>query len=239
MSETNGNSGQTSEPIALGTLSGQTIKGIDSETRNLTLENGSVLALPEGYDFAHLKEGEAFELGLPQPAPTPPDPLTAEAIKLPDGTKIDEGIMGKFVELANEHKLSPETAQGLVDLQIEAMNAISEQGNQQWNELQDTWSTEAKADPVIGGDKLDPALGQIAKLIDTFSVNEKGEPDKAQADKLREVFDLTGAGNNPTVMRFLSTIAQKLVVEGGPISGTGGTGERTQAQILYPNQGKG
>jgi len=54
---------------------------------------------------------------------------------------------------------------------------------------------------------------------------------------LRGVFDLTGAGNNVHVIKFLAKIAADLG-EPGPVSGRPGAPAKDAAAILYPNQGK-
>lgn len=147
--------------------------------------------------------------------------------------------MGKFVELANGIKLPGETAQKLVDLQIEAMNAASAESSRQWEEMQVNWRKEAEADPVIGGEKLKPAVANVAKLIDAFALGPDGKPDAKEAEKIREVLDLTGLGDNPTVIRFLSAMAAKLVAEGAPVPGSPGSVQADAASIMFPSMAKG
>lgn len=124
--------------------------------------------------------------------------------------------------------------QKLVELQVEAMKAVHEGGNKQWDDLTTRWGNEIKADPIIGGDKLTPALGNIAKLIDTFSTDKDGKPDPAFAKDFRDALDLTGMGNNPKMVRFLHNIAQVLVAEGKPVQGTPAATSGDPASLLYP-----
>jgi hypothetical protein len=93
--------------------------------------------------------------------------------------------------------------------------------------LQEQWSNEVNADPDVGGDKLAPTTGAIAKIIDKYGTKE-----------LRQAFDLTGAGNNLHVIKFLAKIAKDLTEPGpGPSSLPAGV-EKSLAQKLYPEQGK-
>lgn len=147
--------------------------------------------------------------------------------------------MNDFLGVMNDEKLSPaERGQRLLDLQFKAAQAIHESGKTLWDETQAKWTEEAKADPVIGGEKLAPALGNVTKLIDTYSRGPDGQPDPKFAEELREVFDLTGAGNHPRVIRFLNNLAQELVVEGRPNAGSPPPVSADPADILYPNQGR-
>lgn len=156
------------------------------------------------------------------------EPLTAESIKLPEGFETNDEVTGKFLGILNNAELDPKgRAQQLIDLQAEVMKAASERGHELWRETQDKWANEVKADPELGGDKLGPKLAGVTKLIDAYGSNE-----------LRDVLDLTGAGNNIHVVRFLSKIADQLVTEGGPVVGRPADVARDPASVLYPNQGK-
>lgn len=57
------------------------------------------------------------------------------------------------------------------------------------------WGNQVKADAEMGGDKLPVTLANVSKAIDTFG--------DAQT---RDALILTGAGNHPAVIRFLSKI---------------------------------
>lgn len=159
------------------------------------------------------------------------EPLTAEALTFPEGIQVDEAARDEFLGILNNRELTPAAqAQALVDLQVKLAQQASETGSNAWTELQTKWVDEVKADPDIGGDKLEPILTSIGKAIDDYGTPE-----------LREVFAITGAGNNPHVIKFLSKLASA-VNEGTHIQGKpGGTGERTEddvAERLYPSMAK-
>lgn len=164
----------------------------------------------------------------PVEAPVEFTPVAATDIKLPDGVTVDEILMGDFLGIVNDQKLTPaERTQELVDLQIAAQQKASEAGSQAWAEMQTNWQTEVKNDKELGGTNLQPTLDGIAKLVETY-----GSPE------LVEVMNLTGAGNNIHVIRFVNKIAAKLN-EGAPVSpGNPISAPQTAAERLYPSMAK-
>lgn len=158
---------------------------------------------------------------------TTKNPFKPEEIKFSSADiKVDEASAKEFTELVNKHGIPRDAVAGLVALQEKTMKAASEAGSAQWKELQESWRQEATKDPEIGGEKLQPSLGAIAKVMDKYGTPE-----------LRQAFDLTGAGNNPHVIKFLAKVAKDLT-EPGPISGAPAQPPRDPATILFPNQGK-
>lgn len=207
MSEQNGTDNSTT-PVIETPVEDQSLLGLTASTENQTPteEPGSTENKPED------KPAEQAEA---------PVPLTVEDIVLPEGFTADESLQTEFVELMNNTELSPkDRANALVALQAKAITAASEASSAAWTEMQDQWRGEVKADL---GDKLEPTLSAVGKLI-----TEYGSPE------LVGVFDLTGAGNNLHVIKFLSTIASKLT-EGGYTSGMPAATETTAAERMFPS----
>jgi hypothetical protein len=176
---------------------------------------------------------EAKPEGEAKPEATAPEALTREAIKLPEGMEADEPLITEFLGVLNNAELTPAArAQALIDLQVKANQAASEKNSQLWTETQEQWVKESRELPKIGGDKLDETLGNISRLVDEYGGSE------AERKELRETFDLTGAGNHRSMIRFLHNVAQQLVVEGKPTQGNPTAGPRDAAAVLFPNQGK-
>lgn len=153
------------------------------------------------------------------------EPLTIESVKIPDGFDKNEPALAEFVTIMNNTELKgPALAQALIDLQAKTLKEASEKGSQAFTTLKEQWATEAKADPEFGGAKLDGNLAQISKLID-----QVGTP------KLREVMDITGAGNHPEMIRFLTKVAvlateSKMLPAGSPPDAA-----KSQAARMFPN----
>lgn len=149
------------------------------------------------------------------------NPFKVEELKVPEGMTVDEATSKSFVELVNKFGIGRDAAAELVNLQASLAKSASEAGSKAWNDMQETWRKEVEADPALGGEKLKPALGAISKLVDQF-----GSPE------LRTAFDLTGAGNNPHVIRFLHKIASQLG-EGNFVPGAPGGTQTSIANKIY------
>lgn len=177
------------------------------------------------------KPGEAPKADeTPKPAETvvePAAPLTMESIKLPEGFEVDPETSTKFLDILNDDKMTPaERAQALVDLQSGMIAKVVASAQEAFATQQTEWIDEVKKDSEIGGEKLAPTLGQIAKLVVQY-----GSPE------LKQVFDTTGAGNNIHVIKFLSKIAGDLG-EGGPVSGSPPVTQASLAERMYPSMKK-
>lgn len=166
--------------------------------------------------------------GEPKPAVVEPEPfvpLTAGDITLPEGLEVSDERRDAALAIINNRELTPkEQLQGLINLQGELAKEASEAISETWATTQKTWQDEVKADPTIGGDKLPATLSAVNKLV-----TEYGD------DKLVEAFALTGAGNNVHVIKFLNSIAGKLL-EGGPVQAGGPTNqEGNPASRMFPS----
>ena len=151
-------------------------------------------------------------------------PLTQEDLVLPEGFTADPELQTEFLDVMNNQELSAkDRATALLNLQAKLMTKASEAGSLEWDNMQTQWKDEVKADPVIGGDKMRPALDSVSKLV-----TEYGSPE------LAGVFDITGAGNNVHVIKFLYTLSQKLT-EGVPVQGLPSSANGDAASRLYPS----
>lgn len=162
----------------------------------------------------------------PAPSVTPEAPvaLSADDITLPEGFTLDEPLRDEFLGIMNNGELDAKgRSDALVGLYSKALTAASEANSNAWAETQTQWQEEVKADPTIGGAKLDATLTKVGKLVEEFG-----------SDELRSAFDLTGAGNNVHVVKFLATLADKLT-EGGFTGGNPTNVEPNAASKLFPS----
>lgn len=158
------------------------------------------------------------------PAAKPADPaapFNVASLTLPEGVAKDDPILGDFAKLAEG--LPEGRAQALIDLYAKQMKAGSDASTQAWNAMQDQWQAELKTDPVLGGDKTPIVQATISKALEQYG-----------APGVKEAFNLTGAGNNPAIVKTFFAMAKQLT-EGAPKSGSPVTqAPRTAAEIMYP-----
>jgi len=151
-------------------------------------------------------------------------PLASTDLSFPEDVEVNSALVDEFLGVVNNPELDAKgRAQALIDLQVKAMREASEAGSQAFADMQKTWQDEVKADPAFTGEKLQPALGRIGRLLTEYG-----------SEELNGVLDMTGAGNNLHVVRFLDNIAGKLV-EGGPAFGAPRAQEASAAQRLFPS----
>ena len=155
------------------------------------------------------------------------EPLTVEKLSAPEGFEITPEAAAPFLEILNGEMSVEDRANALIALHTKAISDASEASSKLWDDTQEEWKNEAKADPEIGGDKLPATLSNIGKLLDEFGTKE-----------LAEVFGLTGAGNNVHVVKFLNTIANKLTegnffTSGSPASD--GNDPNAAAKRMFPS----
>lgn len=160
-------------------------------------------------------------------------PVKPEDIKItvPEGIKIDEAQMTAIKGILADATLTPEQrGQKLVDLHAKALQAAANEPYAEWDKTQAQWQKDVKADKEIGGANFDPMQAGIGKLITKLGGGD--------ANKIREAFVFTGAGNNPEIIRLLHRAAQALN-EPGHVGGSkpAPDGGKNPAEVLYPNQG--
>lgn len=164
-----------------------------------------------------------------QPAAPEFVPLTAADITFPEGMTVQDADRDSFLGILNNREMTPaQQAQALVDLQAQVAQQAQEAGSQAWTDMQEAWVNEVRNDPDVGGQRFETNLANIGKIIDEFG-----------SDDFRAVMDITGAGNNVHVVKFLANIAARLT-EGSQVSGGApAMTEATVADLMYPSMKKG
>lgn len=174
------------------------------------------------------EDGKSAEPKATEPKPAEVEPLTFEKLTMPEGLEVDQPTVDKFLEILNDAKLTPgDRANKLVALQAEVAKGQSEKVTAAFNDFQSQQQDEVRADPDVGGARLDGVLSNISTLLNTY-----GSPE------VREVFSVTGAGNNVHMVKFLSKMAAALN-EGKPVPGAPGGGATSLESKLYPSMSKG
>lgn len=171
------------------------------------------------------KGGEAGKLGpdgkpitTPQGAPEKYEPFT-----IPEGFVADEEANKTFMEEAKAANLTQAQAQKLVDMYGTLVAKHVKGAQDEFEKMKTEWAQETKK---MLGANAEKELAMVAKGRDAFF----------DAEGL-EILKDSGLGNHPAIVRAFikigKAIADDTVVDGGK----GGGGEKSQAEILYPNQG--
>jgi hypothetical protein len=141
------------------------------------------------------------------------------AFTAPEGVELDADQTAQFTAIAKELKLPAEAAQKIVDLATKAEVArvaaftATVQG----------WAAEVKADPVLGGDKLEESLAVAKRAIDL------GPPE------LKTLLQSTGMGNHPAVFKWAHAVGKALSPDKFVQGGNAPAGNKSAEHVLYPN----
>lgn len=159
-------------------------------------------------------EGSKADEGKPQGAPE------AYEFKAPEGSTLDDAVIGQFSEVAKELNLTQDAAQKILDKMAPAMAARQAE---QVEAIRTGWADEARVDKEFGGDKLDENLGTAKRALDQFGTPE-----------LRTLLKETGMGNHPEVIRFMYR-AGKAISEDGFVPGGRQGAPTDPAKRMFPN----
>ena len=133
---------------------------------------------------------------VPQPEAAPEVPTYGE-FKLPDGASVDGEQLEHATALFKEAGLPHEQAQKFIDLALSREQAAATRGVQAFVDLQTKWVSEIKADPEIGGTRFEASMASAGRAIDRLGV-----------PGLKEALNLTGAGNNPAIVKAFVRLGQ-------------------------------
>ena len=135
--------------------------------------------------------------------------------KLPDGVKVPDEVRSEYEGVFKELGLTQDQAQKLVDLQLKFEQKAAEQTKAQWATTHQEWIAAFKADKEIGGDEA--AQKQSLAYAKKALASEFATPGFAEA------LEVTGAGNNPEVIRFLTRFG-KAISDDKFVAGTSAPG---------------
>lgn len=144
-------------------------------------------------------------------------------IKVPEGIEADEEVLKEVRSLAEEAGLKSEQIQPLVDLHFKQLEALTQAGQKAWDDTIKGWKAEIEKDTDIGGDNSKAVQSVLGTALDQFGTPEA-----------RDAFDVTGAGWNPHIIKFVYNMAKALnegthVDPGKPSP----TKPKSQADALY------
>lgn len=175
------------------------------------------------------EEAKAPEAEKPAEEPKAIDPASYE-VKLPEGITREDPLVAAFLEGAAGAKLDGAAVQAVLDKTAPLVAEAMQAPYKAWNDLNTAWKDQFRADPELGGANFDNTLGVINGALDRFGTPE-----------LKEALRLTGAANNPHILRYLHALslpyAEGRPVGASPGATSGDPGQRALAS-MYPSAAK-
>lgn len=174
-------------------------------------------------------EGEKKGAGEGEKDTPAPEPMKPEDYKLelPEGIAADDPLLTAFLEGAAKGGMDNESVQAVVSSLGPKLAEQMAAPMKAWTSLNEQWQAEVKADPVIGGANLPATIKTVTDAINLVSTPE-------EARLAREALTMTGAGNNPAIVRLMHRMASRLV-EKGAVQGNSPAESRSAAAVLYPS----
>jgi len=150
-------------------------------------------------------------------------------VTLPDGVRVDEGLLQGFKTVAGEVGLDSEKASKVAAWYAQANTAREAAELKAWQEQSNSWAAALKADPQFGGSNWQASLTFVDKAMAKF-----GGPE------LRAELERMGLVNNPVLAKTFRAIGEAISEDQGPAgdrsSGSSGTPTREQALAALFNK---
>lgn len=167
-------------------------------------------------DAAKPVEAKAPEAAPVEPQPEAPAGPVYTDFKLPEGFNLKPEQLTGFTERLGKYGLTQDAGQDLLEFgtaQIKtAVDDARQQDRETFENMRADWRKEV--DKTFGKDR-DIAVGDANWLL-----NEAMQS-KTDRKKMFEALALTGAGDNPYVIKALANIAKKLKERGAPPASLG------------------
>lgn len=150
-----------------------------------------------------------------------PETIDREAViaSLPEGYEAREEQMNEFLDMVE----GAESRQDLAQKMLGMYASLQEEQATQWNAQMKAWADEVRKDPDLGGDNLDTTRAQAKTVAQEFGGKE-----------FLDFLKISGGGNHPAVIRFLTKIHAELPQEGKPVTGAPQQGKKSLAERMFP-----
>ncbi len=150
-------------------------------------------------------------------APLPPPVF--EAFKLPDGVQLDATKVSEFqtklgqfeVESKADHAKMQAFGQEMVNLFVAEQQRQQTALVEQFNTIRNDWRNEIRNDKDFGGQNMGQTTAAAGALIEQYGGS------KEEVAALRNMLRITGAGDNPHLIRLFARVGKGLVKEGSPV----------------------
>lgn len=190
-------------------------------------ETSTLLTEPPAVESQSAGQGEqgAETAAKPEgkPAEAPEGAPEAYEFTPPEGHVLDEGVIGKFSDVARELNLSQDKAQKVLDVMAPA---IAERQQAALQAMTSEWAESARADKEFGGEKLSENLAVAKTALDKFATPE-----------FTKLLNDTGLGNHPEVLRVFYR-AGKAISADAVVTGKSAPSPADRLSALYDNTPK-
>ena len=164
--------------------------------------------------------------------PAAGDPVVPETYELKvEGMDLDPAAIEEATPIFKEAGLTNEQAQKIMPAAAKFRDSVANQTLQQLVDAgakqKSDWADATKADPDIGGAKLEETLHLSAKALDALGYPEGSE--------FRKVLTETGFGNHPEMVRMMRKIGEMASEDGFPRSGADPATPLSVEKRMYPN----
>jgi hypothetical protein len=146
---------------------------------------------------------------------------------LPEGMTMDKEALAEFIPMAQEHKLSQADAQKFIDLQSKAVGKFVKSQTDAWADQVAKWTTVAENDAEYGKKDYDKSV-----MIARSAMRQIG------GSKLSAALEETGMGNHPEIIRAFYRMGVAIGEDDLNFGGSNPGGQLSQAERMFPNQGK-
>lgn len=126
------------------------------------------------------------------------DELATWKPKLPAGQEADAELLGELVKAGRENGWKPAQLQGVVDLGVKMQQKAAQALVAAHEAKVEGYEKAARADPEIGGAKLEAAAASCADVVNRFAGKN--------APAVLEALEESGLGSHPEVIRFLAAV---------------------------------
>lgn len=203
-----------------------TMLGADPDKNRVNSEEGTDETSKEteeekGKETSEVKDGEADkteEDGAPE---------AYEDFTIPEGYEIDQATMDTFKPLAKELDLTQDQAQKLVDFYNDGAQKSTEESQTYYSDLMTEWQESVRTDKELGGTNFDDSLASAKAALDAFAT-----------PALYEIFEATGMGNHPEMVRVFARIGKAVKDDAIRIGSANPTAPKEAADVLFPSQNK-
>lgn len=171
---------------------------------------------PEEPKPAEAAAPPAVEAAPAEPAAPEPPAAVDYKYELPEGMALPDEAKTALHGVLDAWRADPANVQPLIDYHAQRLNDqaqfIAQEQHRVFGETKAGWRREVMGDEVLGGAGHQTSMGAVARVRNQFISDHQQGTDgwKKDVESFVLADQMTGFGDNPTVLRFLHRIARFL-----------------------------